>query len=101
MGDAENKFYGRTLPTYWLAAARVGDADALKNDLKLGTASLNVDENWIQIYESSPRRGPFFVTSHGLALQALSDDFVCDFWGETVVGGALPSSWEGARFSGL
>ena len=100
-GGRDGVFYGWTLPTYWLAGARAGDAAGLQSDLTLAATSGNTDANWIQLYESAPRSGPFFVTSHGLALQALCDAFVCDFEGETRLGAALPPSWQGARFGGL
>jgi acyl-coenzyme A synthetase/AMP-(fatty) acid ligase len=61
-----------------------------------------VDPDWLQIFETSGSTGaPFYVTSHGLYLQALNDAFVSDYWGETEIGAACPAEWEGASFAGL
>lgn len=98
IGEENGGFYGWKLPTSWLSAAHWGDFSALENDLALQTRG--ADENWGQIYESSPAHMPFFMISHGLALQALSDLFVHDFWGET--GRArLPERWQNASFGGF
>ena len=101
IGASERRFYGWTLPAYWLAGVHLGQAQAFESDLKHAAPSRNVDADWIQLYESAPDGGPYFVTSHGLYLQAVADAFVCDFWGETQIGMAVPATWKGARFQNL
>ena len=93
IGAKDSCFYGWTLPAYWLAGVHLGDAKSFESDLEHAAPSRNVDENWIQLYESAPSGGPYFVTSHGLYLQAVADAFVCDFWGEIQIGAAVPASW--------
>jgi hypothetical protein len=61
-----------------------------------------VDKNWIQIYESSGSvQNPYYVTSHGLYLQALSDALVSDYFGMTEIGSACPAAWEEVNFANL
>lgn len=99
--DAHRGYYhGWTLATHWLAASRLGDADALESELRKAIPSRYVDADWLQIFESSGS-GPGYVTSDGLYLQAVHDAFVCDFWGETRLNGAVPEAWRGASFHDL
>jgi hypothetical protein len=61
-----------------------------------------VDPDWIQIYESSDSLGSaFYVTSHGLYLQALNDAVVSDYWGSVQIGAACPDEWREVRFARL
>lgn len=101
IGAKDSRFYGWTLPAYWLAGVHLGEARAFESDLQHAAPSQNVDAAWIQLYESAPKSGPYFVTSHGLYLQAVADAFVCDFWGETQIGMAVPASWNGTHFENL
>ena len=99
--DAHRGYYhGWTLATYWLAASRLGDGLALESELRHAIPSRYVDADWLQIFESSGS-GPGYVTSDGFYLQAVHDAFVCDFWGETRLNGAVPKAWQGACFQDL
>jgi len=102
VGTAERKYLGWTLAAYWLAASHMGDAPGLVHELGESVPASYVDPDWIQIYETSGAYGaPFYVTSHGLYLQALNDAVVSDFWGEVRIGAAVPDEWDGVRFGGL
>jgi hypothetical protein len=97
-----NFFAGWTLAAYWLASAHMGDADGLLKGLGQSLPSRYVDPDWIQIYESSGSFGaPFYVTSHGLYLQALNDAFVGSYWDGVKVGQACPAAWREVRFANL
>ena len=101
-GVRENRYHGWTLAAYWLAASHMGDADGLLAELGQAQPGRYVDPAWIQIYETSGSiHSPFYVTSHGLYLQALTDALVSDYWGETQIGAACPEDWAAAAFSGL
>ncbi len=63
--------------------------------------SISNQEKAIQIYESAPANGSYFITSHGLYMQAMQDALVSDFFGETVFGMACPSEWKDIAFGGL
>ena len=108
----ENRFYGWTLAAFWVASSHMGSADGLLGDLSQAGKSRYVDPDWLQIYETSlgtdidddPRgliEAPtcYYVTSHGLYLQAMNDALVSDYFGKTVIGGACPRSWDGVSFS--
>lgn len=106
--NAKNDFFhGWTLAAFWVSSAHAADAEGLLYDLARTEKSHYVDPDWIQIYETSisadavPGSTCYYVTSHGLYLQALQDAFVSDFSGNTVIGGACPRTWEGAQFSNL
>ena len=83
--------WGWTMQAYWLAAARRGDGAALRDELARAEEILNVDPEWIQIYESSARWYPWFITAHGIYLH-----MVC----EALRSPAAPVNpeWRGARF---
>jgi hypothetical protein len=98
---------GQEAPQGWtphalcLAAVHAGDAEGFRHDLLLAGSDRAVDAEWLQIYECAPEQGPYFVTSHGLYLQAMQDALVSDFTGEPVFGAACPAEWREVAFGGL
>ncbi|MCY3020863.1 MAG: hypothetical protein NTW87_17745 [Planctomycetota bacterium] len=101
-GVRESFYHGWTLAAYWLAASHSRDAQGLLHDLGQALPGRYVDADWIQIYETSGSTGaPFYVTSHGLYLQALNDALVSDYWGRTEVGAACPDGWKDVSFTKL
>ncbi len=101
-GVKENIYYGWTLAAYWLAASHMGDAAGLAAELGQCLPGQYVDREWIQINETSGYpQSAYYVTSHGLYLQALTDALVSDYWGEVEIGAACPEEWEEVGFSGL
>jgi hypothetical protein len=101
-GGADNFYYGWTLAAHWLAAAHQNDAAGLWNNLNQAVDAAYVDPEWIQIYETSRSyRFPFYVTSHGLFVQAVQDAVVSDYWGTPEIGAAAPDPWGAIEFAGL
>jgi hypothetical protein len=101
-GVREHTYYGWTLAAYWLAASHLGDAAGLAAELGQCRPGRYVDREWIQINETSGYpQSAYYVTSHGLYLQALTDALVSDYWGETEIGAACPQEWEEVGFSAL
>ena len=101
-GVRERHYHGWTLAAFWLAASHMGDAEGLAAELAQALPGRYVDPGWLQIYETSGSTGmPYYVTSHGLYLQALTDALVTDYWRWPQVGAACPDSWREARFAGL
>jgi hypothetical protein len=101
-GVKEDTYYGWTLAAYWLAASHMGDPQGFVHEISQCLPGRYVDPDWIQIFETSGALGSsFYVTSHGLYLQALNDALVSDYWGETQIGAACPEEWQGAAFSRL
>ncbi|HHW11192.1 MAG TPA: hypothetical protein GXX29_14615 [Firmicutes bacterium] len=102
VGVSDLNFAGWTLAAYWLAASHMRDASALVDDLDKSLAADYVDADWIQIYESSHSHHlPYYVTSHGLYLQALQDALLSDYWGTVEIGAACPDAWQGTIFVNL
>jgi hypothetical protein len=101
-GVKEKSYAGWTLAAYWLAASHMGDAAGLSAELGQCLPGRYVDREWIQICESSGYpQSAYYVTSHGLYLQALNDALVSDYWGETEIGAACPEQWEEVAFENL
>ncbi len=101
-GVRDRHYHGWTLAAYWLAAAHMGDGEGLAHELGQALPGRYVDPAWLQIYETSASvHMPYYVTSHGLYLQALTDALVTDYWRWPQVGAACPDTWREARFSGL
>ncbi|HEY3321980.1 MAG TPA: hypothetical protein VGP72_16050 [Planctomycetota bacterium] len=101
-GVREKFYHGWTLAAYWLAAAHQRDGAGLLRELENMLPGRYVDKDFIQIYETSGALSmPFYVTSHGLYLQALLDALVSDYWGQTEIGAACPDEWDGAAFDKL
>lgn len=102
-GAAKERVYnGWTLAAFWLASSHLGDAAALEHELALGDDPDYRDAEMLQFYETSKRTNrPYYVTTHGLYLQAVQDAFVCDLFGGTVLENAVPKSWRGSRYVNL
>ncbi len=63
---------GWTLSALWLADACAGEPDVLSARLREALVAQYIDADWIQIYESSGFWHPYYLTSHGLFLQAMA-----------------------------
>ncbi|SDT94319.1 hypothetical protein SAMN05444156_0943 [Verrucomicrobium sp. GAS474] len=92
---------GWTVNACGLAAVHAGDGAGFLSDLRLAASDLNIDPEWIQIYECASAHKPYFITSHGLYLQAIQDALVSDFFGTPRFGAACPPEWREASFEGL
>lgn len=101
-GMSEQCSYGWTLAAFWLASSHMGDAAGLDAGLRSCPEYKLTDRDWIQLFEGTPAQdSPFYVTSHGLWLQAMQDAVVSDYWGTTQIGHALPPSWGRVTFHDL
>ncbi|MFP4057756.1 MAG: hypothetical protein ACLF0G_12900 [Candidatus Brocadiia bacterium] len=101
-GAREGRFHGWTLAAFWLAASHMGDPEGLAHDLGQAQPARIVDPQWLQIYEASAAtHAPYYVTSHGLYLQALADALVSDYFADTRIGAACPEEWEELAFQSL
>ena len=104
MDAREPRSCGWTFAEFALASARMGDGEALRRDLDLVQPARYADGQWIQFYESSCLRGwqhkkPYYFTTNGLYLQALTDA-ICQYWRGTVdLFAALLPEWEEDAFS--
>ena len=76
------------------------DAQGLLRELGQSLPARYVDKDWLQIYETSGSvHMPYYVTSHGLYLQALNDALISDYFGTTEIGAACPPEWDEASFT--
>jgi hypothetical protein len=100
-GVGNGHYQGWTLPACWLAEAHMGNGPALLDQLGRAVPARNVDADWIQIYESGQAHGPYYMTSHGLYMQAMQDILVSDFWGTTEIGTGCPAKWADVAFGAL
>lgn len=81
-------YFGWTLGQFLLAGANVGDADGYRTDWDELRTSEYVDEEWIQIYETSGEtKTSFYLTTHGMILQSMLRCVVNDYWGELTLDG--------------
>lgn len=66
----------------------MGDADGYRTDWDELRTSEYVDEEWIQIYETSGEtKTSFYLTTHGMILQSMLRCVVNDYWGELTLDG--------------
>ncbi len=99
--SAEPFFHGWTLGEFLLASTRMGNAVGWRKDWNNARASDYVDEEWIQIFETSgAHQSSFYVTTHGLFAQATMECFVSAWWGKLQAGHCMPWSSE-CSFSGM
>ena len=85
------KFYGWTLAEFLIADSNMKDYRQWLFDWNLIGPSHNVDENWVQFYESCGIiRSPFYLVTHGMVMQSLIRNCVNDFWGRLEIGTCLP-----------
>lgn len=90
-GAKDPRFLGWTLAQFLIADTNMKNAHAWRTDWDLLRSSNNVDEDWIQFYESSGSiRSPFYLATHGMILQSLIRNCVNDYWGRLEVGSCLP-----------
>ena len=99
-GMENDIFLGWTLQVLWLSTVHMGDATGFSEELARMEPWRATDRDWIQLFEVSGR-APYFVTGHGLYLQAVCDAFVNDYFGDVRIGAAVPGEWSGALYSGL
>ena len=72
-GGVRGSYYdGWTLSALWLADACADEPDVLEARLREAPVAQYIDADWIQIYESSGFWHPYYLTSHGLFLQAMA-----------------------------
>ena len=60
------------------------------------------DPERIEFYESSHVPSSiYYVTTHGVYLQAVQDAFVCDLFGDVRIENCIPASWKGSEYVNL
>ena len=95
-------FHGWTLAMFWLASSHLGKADSLKAELDLADDKDYRDAEQLEFYETSSRpESMYYVTTHGIFLQAVQDAFVCDLFGEDRIEYAVPTAWKGSEYVNL
>jgi len=101
-GGMRGSFYdGWTLPAFTLAAARMGDGEALAREWSELPISQNIDREGITVYESCGFWQPYYTTSLGLLLQVVNDALANDWLGPITVGSAWPRQWGRGAFHGF
>lgn len=96
-------YFGWTLNDMQLASAHMGDGDAMLDEVESMLNAGLVDQQWLQLYESSPSlmTQPLnivhYQTNVGLFLQAVCDAFVCDCFDKPEYRKALPGKWAHAH----
>lgn len=97
----EPYFYGWTGGQILLAATRHGDPVEWTRDWNSITKGCYLAPDFIAAYETSGlQKSLFFVTTHGLLAQSLSDNVVCSWWGKITIGQCIP--WDSpVRFGNL
>lgn len=92
-------FYdGWTLPAFLLAAARMGDADAVEREWSELLPAQNVDRERITICESCGFWQPYYTTSMGLVMQAIHESLASDWLGPVRTATAWPRAWGRGSF---
>lgn len=97
-------FDGWTLTAVWLAEAHKGDGEALARDILRADHPDYTDPERLAFFETSGVRFmPYYVTSHGLMLQAVADAFLSHnaLAGGPVESPAVPEAWKGAVWENL
>ena len=85
------RFCGWTLAQLLIADTNMKNYQEWLLDWNLLRPSINVDENWVQFYESSDTvRAPFYLVTHGMVIQSLVRNCVNDYWGNLEIGSCLP-----------
>lgn len=81
-------FFGWTLGQFLLSSANMGSVQEWLTDWAMLQPSRYVDPQWVQIHESSatPDKA-FYITTHGMVLQALIRLYVNDYWGQLTLAG--------------
>lgn len=95
-------YHGWTLAMFWLASSHHGNADALAQELRMADDDNYRDPERLEFYETSgATTSMYYVTTHGIYLQAILDAFVSDFTGHDVIESAVPASWAGSEYVNL
>ena len=97
-----NHYPGWTLGAFWLASSHMESAGDLSYELSQIVTAEYTDKEWISFFEhSSSYCQPYYITTHGLYVQAITDAIISDFWGETRFGKACPINWNHVEFYNL
>lgn len=98
----EHIYHGWTLAVFLLASSHLGRTDEFERELALADDKDYRDPEQLEFYETSGYPGTmYYVTTHGLYLQAVQDAFVCDLFGEDRLEYAVPESWKGSEYINL
>ena len=98
----EQRYDGWTLPAFWVAACHMHDPQELYRELHRSQQLDYCGTEQISFRETSGReQSPYYITSHGLWLQAVLDAFVSDYFGGTELCSAVPPQWRGAEYHNL
>ncbi len=91
-----------TLGQFMLASCRLGNPEALAEDIENILRCSIMDADYIQTFESS-RKAPHFLTTIGLFMQAITETLVQTCRGRVDIFGCLLPEWENERieFSNL
>lgn len=74
--------HGWTLGAFVLTSARLKDLQGLRKDFSMILECNHADKNYIQFYESSNRDSlPFYMTTTGLFMEAITECFIQDYRG--------------------
>ena len=89
-GAKKPRFCGWTLAQLLMADTNMKNYPEWARDWSLLRPSDNIDENWIQFYESSGSiRSPFYLATHSMTIQSLIRNCVNDYWGCLDIGACL------------
>ena len=87
------RFYGWTLAQLLIADSNMKNYNGWIHDWNLIKPSQNVDEDFVQFYESSDiGRSPFYLVTHAMVIQSLIRNCVNDYWGRLEIGVCLPEN---------
>lgn len=94
-------FYGWTLGQFLLSGSNMKDVQGWLEDWRSLFASDSMDENRIQIYETSTEtEKSFYTTTHGMILQSMIRNYVNDYWDELEIA-ACPAFGRNVAFGGI
>jgi hypothetical protein len=95
-------YHGWTLAMFWLASSHIGNAEALATELAMADDADYRDPERLEFYESSKVPSSiYYVTTHGVYLQAVQDAFVSDMFGDLRIESCVPASWKGSEYVNL
>ncbi len=95
-------YHGWTLAMFWLASSHLGNAEALAKELAMADDDDYRDSERLEFYESSRATSSiYYVTTHGVYLQAVQDAFVSDMFGHLRIEGCIPAAWKGSEYVNL
>ncbi|MBR6059810.1 MAG: hypothetical protein IKP58_16705 [Victivallales bacterium] len=95
-------YHGWTLAMFWLASSHLGRAEDFAKELSMADDDDYRDAERLEFYESSKVPSSiYYVTTHGVYLQAVQDAFVCDLFGDIRIEGCIPTTWKGSEYVNL